>query len=162
MEWRPSIIPDYEVSECGDLRLLKNRSNLLAGKILKGRIGKGGYRIYQVLDDGIRRHFSAHRLVLSAFIGPPPTPHHQCAHWDGDPTNNHYTNLRWATPAENSADRVRHGRHMTGHRKFTAEEVLDMRALRDSGKSYFHIRQKYKISKGNLSAIINRDTWKHI
>jgi len=42
MEWRDSIIPDYEVSEYGDLRLLKNKSNLLAGKILKGRIGVGG------------------------------------------------------------------------------------------------------------------------
>ena len=162
MEWRGSIIPDYEVSEYGDLRLLKNKSNLLAGKILKGRIGKGGYREYQLSVGGIRVHLYAHRLVLAAFIGLPPTPQHQCAHWDGDPTNNHYTNLRWATPGENSADRVRHGRHMKGHRKFTAEEVLDMRKLGDSGKSYSYIRQKYKVSKGNLSAIINRDTWKHI
>jgi len=162
MEWRDSIIPDYEVSEYGDLRLLKNKSNLLAGKILKGRIKPEGYREYHVHADGIRVYFSAHRLVLSAFIGPPPTPQHQCAHWDGDPTNNHYTNLRWATPSENSADRVRHGRHLTGHRKFTAEEVLNMRELRDGGKSYSYIRQKYKVSKGNLSAIINRDTWKHI
>ena len=162
MEWRGSIIPDYEVSACGALRLLKNKSNLLAGKILKGRIGKGGYRIYKINIDGRGVTFYAHRLVLTAFLGPQPTPSHQCAHWDGDPINNHYTNLRWATPSENSADRVRHGRHMTGHRKFTEEEVLDMRALRDGGKSYSHIRQQYKISKGNLSAIINRDTWKHI
>jgi hypothetical protein len=162
MEWRGSIIPDYEVSEYGDLRLLKNKSNLLAGKILKGWIKKGGYREYQLNVDGISIHFYAHRLVLAAFIGPQPTPQHQCAHWDGNPSNNHYTNLRWATPAENSADRVRHGRHLTGHRKFTAEEVLDMRELGNSGKSYSYIRQKYKVSMGNLSAIINRDTWKHI
>ena len=162
MEWRGSILPDYEVSECGDLRLRKNKSNMLAGKILKGWIDKDGYREYKIHINGRGVTFYAHRLVLTAFLGPQPTPSHQCAHWDGDPINNHYTNLRWATPAENSADRVRHGRHMTGYRKFTAEEVLDMRALKNSGKSYSHIRQKYKISKGNLSAIINRDTWKHI
>ena len=40
MEWRGSIIPDYEVSECGDLRLLKNKFNQLAGKILKGWISR--------------------------------------------------------------------------------------------------------------------------
>ena len=162
MEWRGSIIPDYEVSECGDLRLRKNKSNMLAGKILKGWIDKAGYREYKININGRGVNFYAHRLVLTAFLGPQPTPSHQCAHWDGDPINNHYTNLRWATPAENTADKVRHGRHMSGHRKFTAEEVLDMRALRDGGKSYSHIRQQYKISKGNLSAIINRDTWKHI
>ena len=140
MEWRGSIIPDYEVSECGDLRLLKNKSNLLAGKILKGRIGKGGYRIYKINIDGRGVTFYAHRLVLAAFLGPQPTPSHQSAHWAGDPINNHYTNLRWATPAENTADKVRHGRHMSGHRKFTAEEVLDMRALKNSGKSYSFFR----------------------
>ena len=147
MEWRGSTIPDYEVSECGDLRLRKNKSNMLAGKILKGWIDKAGYREYKININGRGVNFYAHRLVLTAFLGPQPTPSHQCAHWDGDPINNHYTNLRWATPSENSADRVRHGRHMTGHRKFTEEEVLDMRALRDGGKSYSHIRQKYKISR---------------
>ena len=161
-EWRPASFPFYEVSECGDLRLLQNRSNRVAGTILKGTVKKSGHREYHVRVDGVEKHLSAHREVLFAFVGPPPTPDHQCAHWDGDPLNNHYSNLRWATAAENTADKVRHGRHMNGRRNFTEEQVLGMRAMRDAGKTYDQIRDVYTISKGNLSSIINRETWNHI
>jgi hypothetical protein len=160
-EWRPASLPYYEVSDRGDLRLLVNRSNRTAGMILKGTI-KRGYREYKILVEGKCIRATAHREVLLAFVGPPPTPSHQCAHWDGDPLNNHYTNLRWATPAENTADKVRHGRHMSGRRDFTEEQVLEIRALRDSGKSYAQIRETFPMSKGNLSSIINRKTWGHI
>jgi hypothetical protein len=36
--------------------------------------------------------------VAEAFIGPQPSPRHQVAHYDGVRDNNHYSNLRWATP----------------------------------------------------------------
>tara|TARA_R110000765_G_scaffold210099_1_gene315276 strand:+ start:1126 stop:1617 length:492 start_codon:yes stop_codon:yes gene_type:complete len=162
IEWRPASFPFYEVSERGDLRLLVNRSNRIAGTILKGNLKKGGYREYRVLVEGKDTHVYAHREVLIAFVGAPPTPSHQCAHWDGDPMNNHYSNLRWATMAENAADKVRHGRHRKGRRDFTEEQVLEIRALRDSGKSYAQIREIFSISKGNLSSIINRKTWDYI
>lgn len=162
MEWRYSNVPDYEVSEQGDLRLLKNKGNYVAGNILKGSCDRNGYRRYRLRIKGCRTGFSAHRLTLLAFVGPPPTPRHQCAHWDGNPSNNHYSNLRWATAAENAADRVRHGNHLVCYRKFTAEEVLDIRFLRASGETYSTIRKKYDISKGHLSNIINRSTRKHI
>jgi len=148
MEWRKTFLPFYEVSEYGDLRLLTNRSNRLAGTILKGSVKAGGYREYKIRWEGKEYHLGAHRLVLLAFVGEPPTPEHQCAHWDGDPTNNHHSNLRWATPAENK-----------GHRTFTKEQVREMRKMHEDGKSYRDIRQTYQISKGNLSAIINRQTW---
>jgi len=161
-EWRLASVPFYEVSEYGDLRLLVTRSNRIAGTILKGIITKGGYRQYSIRVEGRSVQVSSHREVLLAFVGPPPTPSHQCAHWDGDPSNNHYSNLRWATAAENTADKVRHGRHRNGHRRFTEEQVLEIRALRDSGKSYAQIREIFPVSKGNLSAIINRKTWDHL
>ena len=162
-EWRPSSVPFYEVSEYGDMRLLVGRSNKVAGTILKGSIKqKGGYREHRIWVGGKSTTVTSHREVLIAFVGPPPSPYHQCAHWDGDPVNNHHSNLRWATAAENTEDKVRHGRHLEGHRKFTSEEILDMREMKASGKRYIDIRAKYKISKGNLSAIINRQTWAHI
>jgi hypothetical protein len=34
--------------------------------------------------------------------------------------------------------------------------------MRDAGKTYDQIRDVYTISKGNLSSIINRETWNHI
>jgi len=160
-EWRRIHLEDYDVSENGDLRLRVNKSNRIAGHVLKGNISKG-YLRYQLNMNGKRHALYAHRLVLKAFIGEPPTIKHQAAHWDGNPLNNHYSNLRWATASENTADKVRHGRHLEGHRKFTEEDVLDMRAMHKAGNPYSRIIEKYKISKGNLSSIINRKTWDHI
>ncbi len=162
VEWRPSSSPYYEVSENGDMRLLVDRSNRLAGSILKGSVKKGGYRGYKIRDGDTSRYAYAHREVLFAFIGQPPTPEHQCAHWDGDPMNNHYSNLRWATPAENMDDKVRHGRHLEGARSLTQEQVLEIRAMRSRGKTYEQIRKVFPVSKSNLSYIINRKTWGYV
>lgn len=167
IEWRQSEHPCYEVSEYGDLRCMVARSNKPIGTLLKGSI-KHGYRWYKIGDEGNStrkgrfRHYAAHRLVLFAFVGPPPTPKHQTAHWDGNPLNNHFSNLRWATTGENTEDKIRHGNLYEGHRKYTTEQVLDMRAMREEGSKYSDIMDKYNISKGNLSAIINRQTWDHI
>ena len=146
------------------MRLLVNKNNKVAGTILKGHVkkGRGGYRVYNIRVDGKKLTIPAHREVLMAFVGPPPSADHQCAHYDGDSTNNHFSNLRWATAAENTADKVRHGRHLEGHRRFTKEQVLEMRAMRENGKTFAQIREVFKISKGNLSAIINRKTWAYL
>ena len=161
-EWRAASFPFYEVSEYGDLRLLVGRSNRPAGTILKGSVKPFGHREYRIWINGKAVHVSAHREVLFAFVGPPPTSSHQCAHWDGNPLNNHYSNLRWATAAENAADKVRHGRHRNGAREFTEEQVLEIRDMRDNGKSYREILDVHPMSKSNLSAIINRKTWAYI
>lgn len=168
MEWRQSVHPYYEVSEDGRLRSLVSRSNRLAGTILKGCAKKGGYVEYRLQEPGVGargakcKSYFAHRLVLIAFEGPPPTGKEQCAHWDGDATNNHISNLRWVSAAENTEDKIRHGRHRKGHRKLTEDMVLDIRAMRAKGLRYVDIQDKYKVSKGNLSAVINRTTWGYI
>ena len=168
MEWRQSEHLMYEVSEHGQLRSKVSRSHRLAGTVLNGSVKRGGYIEYRLQDHDPQGRGSsyarwpAHHLVLLAFVGPMPTPNHQCAHWDGNPANNHYTNLRWATAAENTADKVRHGTIYGGNRKFEVKQVLDMRAMREAGAKYSTIMDKYDISKGNLSAIINRQTWDYI
>lgn len=41
-----------------------------------------------------------HRLVLMAFVGPPPAGY-VCDHKDGSPSNNRLDNLEWVTHKEN-------------------------------------------------------------
>ena len=166
MEWRQSEHPMYDVSEYGGLRLKVSRANRCAGTILNGSVKqRGGYIEYKLQNHDQHgrgssyTRWSAHQLVLFAFVGPKPTPNHQCAHWDGNPRNNHYTNLRWATPAENTADKIRHGNIFNGNRQYTTEQVRDMRGMRERGAKYADIIAKYGVSKGNLSAIINRQIW---
>lgn len=57
-----------------------------------------------------RKRFLIHTLVLEAFVGPRPEGA-VCCHIDGDPTNNHVTNLRWGSYSDNNHDLVRHGTH---------------------------------------------------
>ncbi len=65
------------------------------------RTGKDGkYRSTTIQIDGKQRHLYVHRLVAKAFI---PNPHNkpQINHKDGDPSNNHVSNIEWCTPSEN-------------------------------------------------------------
>ncbi len=91
-----------------------------------------------------------------AFIGAPPTELHEVAHHDGDPSNNAVTNLRWATRAENHADKLRHGTHNRGERhplsKVTDAQVAAMRASTRSAK---HLAAEHGICPAHAWALKN-------
>lgn len=55
--------------------------------------------------EGKARELKTHRLVLEAFVGPRPPGMVGC-HGYGGPLDNSVGNLRWDTPAANTADRV--------------------------------------------------------
>ena len=78
------------------------------GRILAPGFIKG-YQVVTLCRDGKRIQRDVAHLVLETFCGPRPDGQQAC-HWDDDPNNNHLTNLRWDTPAGNSADALRNGR----------------------------------------------------
>ncbi len=162
VEWRQSFIADYEVSNEGQVRLLRNKNNLVAGRLLKGYQTKDGYRTLKIRCDGEIIHTSVHRMVAIAFLGPCPPDKNQVAHWDGNPRNNHVSNLRWATAAENTADKIRHGNHYKGNKKFTEDDIRDIRKMRSSGCRYVDIMDRYPTTKSNLSSILSGATWSHV
>ncbi|MBN9375862.1 MAG: HNH endonuclease [Cellulomonas sp.] len=100
-QWRPVVgHPTYEVSDAGHVR------NARTGHILaQTPAGKSGrYRKAHLGRSG--RNRLVHRLVAAAFLGPAPSfEPHDVDHIDGDPTNNHVSNLRWLSKSLNS------GRH---------------------------------------------------
>lgn len=103
----------YEVSSSGRVRSLPRldrRGRRIQGRILAAHpLPKGHLRV-KLSRDGDYEQGSVHRMVLTAFSGPPPDGH-ESLHGDGDPTNNNIENLRWGTRSENNLDRVRHGTH---------------------------------------------------
>lgn len=85
--WLPVVdCPGYEISNYGRLRSVKNY------RILKGGKTKEGYIKHFIAG----KHKKAHALVLEAFVGPRP-PKNDACHNDGNPKNNHVSNLRWGT-----------------------------------------------------------------
>ncbi len=108
-EWAP--VPGwaaYLVSDDGRVY------SMGAGQYLKPSARKrhGTDRVKHYAVNIGRRVRRVHHLVLEAFVGPRPSGLQAC-HWDGDPSNNALSNLRWDTPKANQADSARHGTKQT-------------------------------------------------
>lgn len=114
--WLPVIGYEgcYEVSDYGRVRSLGRRVNsptggrTLRARLLVPMLDTGGYPRVSLNLQGSVTIDRVHRLVLKAFVGPPPAGLWGC-HYDGNPGNNRLSNLRWDSPSSNVADAKRHG-----------------------------------------------------
>lgn len=164
VEWRlcPSF-PNHEVSEDGRVRnavALRTRSR---HHLLRGGVEKGYLRYQLSLPDGSKHLVGAHALVCEAWHGPKPTPEHEPAHWDGNRLNNHFANLRWATKAENAADRVRHGTNSLGERngfaRLSDREVSEIIAAPRSSYGWQgRLAREYGVSPSLISKLLGGKT----
>lgn len=105
----------------------------------------------------------AHRLMCEHRHGPPPTPKHEVAHSCG---NGHLgcvnpSHLRWATSAENHADKLIHGTHNRGERNNQVKlSEADVRAIRTtSGITQSKIAERYGVGQQTISRIVGRKSW---
>lgn len=170
-EWRliPDF-PDYEVSECGDVRRIKDGVTRKAGHTLSGNVDVKGYRRDKLSRNGKKTLKQAHALVLEVFVGPRPTRKHQGAHWDGNRLNNHISNLRWATSKENIADRFRHGTDMRGERngraKLSSNDVAQIRSAYKAGAGRHglgtSLARQYGVSSTVIYHIASERLWPHV
>lgn len=113
-----------------------------------------------------------HRLVLTAFHGPPPTPRHEAMHLNNIKSDNRSSNLRWGLHWENmEMDRGRNHSHAGARNpnsKLTAEQVQVIRTAYDNKTGYFWGRKElsmgFKISEKQLTLIAQRKQggWKHL
>src|SRR3546814_19306228 len=90
-------------------------TTLFRSRVLVLCLNKSGYLAGKMGIEGQRKNFEVHRLVCEAFHGPAPDGQ-QAAHKDGVRTNCYASNLRWATPASNTADKYGHGTILRGAR----------------------------------------------
>ena len=118
---------------------------------------RGSYLAVSLWENNKGKLWTVHKLVALAFLGPPPTPKHAVAHYDGDKTNNHFTNLRWATKAENEADKIRHGRTNRGERngqaKITDAQAEQIKQRCGNGEKASALAAEYGISSSAISNI---------
>lgn len=159
-------LPDYDISECGEVRrITPTHKRRDVPYVLKNTPDNGYLWINACLPNGSVRKTSVHRLVCEAFHGKPPEGRKYTAHNDGDGTNNSKSNLRWATQSENLADRKRHGTDPTGERgsgaKLTAEQVKTIRQ-KFTGKigEQTAFAAQYGVTVSAIHSVVRGHTWK--
>ena len=155
-KWKPiADFPGYEVSDHGRVRSNRVRD---VWKTRKPGTIQHGYQNITLSRDGKNHTRTIHRLVLTAF-GREPQEGEVCRHLDGNPANNHISNLCWGTQKENSHDRYRHGT-MYGknpHRiKWTQEQIDEVMWLHDYGWTGVEIAEKFEVSKDTVYRTINK------
>lgn len=135
-------------------------SQFCRGRELRGCKNKLGYQRIWIQREGRRTETFAHVLVAQAFIGAAPSPDHEVAHNDGNPSNNHFSNLRWATHAENMGDKRKHGTYTCGERHSRAKLTLpEARAIFSSRDRYSAIADRFGISLGTIGDIKKGRSW---
>jgi hypothetical protein len=159
----------YEISEHGDVRskdmVVGAKSGATAirkGRVL-AKVRKTNDYLCVTLTDGINRpQIAIHRLVARAFIGEGPIGLH-VLHNDGNKSNNHFTNLRYGTPAENIADTKRHGKQKFGsqhpHAKLDEDAVV---TILTSTRPAREIAAWFGVTPAHISAVKRRRVWQHV
>lgn len=150
--------PGYQVSDHGRCRS--------ASKILQPCKSFQGYLKFRLARNGHVVNLSAHRAVLLAFVGEPPTPKHECCHFDGSKDNNHLSNLRWGTREENCADKLRHGTMPLGERcltsRLTLDDVREIRRLCAKGFVARKVAALFDVAPGTVKDILQGRRWRHL
>lgn len=116
------------------------------------------------IDGGsLTKNFYVHRLVSSLFCpNNDPSELTQVNHKDGDKSNNHYSNLEWASPSDN----MRHshkrglnmGRRQHGSTRKAGDEVVAWAyyQVKFLGRGITDVATKSNLPRTTLSSIMNK------
>ena len=156
----------YSISEYGHVRskdmVVGAKGGAIAirkGRLLTQVLKNSGYFAITLTNGVDRPQVAIHRLVARAFIGECPLGLH-VLHSDGDKANNHYSNLRYGTPAENVADTAKHGKQRMGVKHPMAKLNVDaVRHIRASEQTGVFMAALYHVTAAHISAIRRNKVW---
>lgn len=112
------------------------------------------------------RRTLASMIVCQKAHGPRPSNHeaaHSCGNGNLGCVNPKH--LRWATPKENSADKLIHGTHNRGENcgmaKLTGEAVSKIRSALTDGAAINDLAERYHVSPRTIRHIRDGDRWSY-
>ena len=151
--------PDYEVSNLGRIRSNKDRTS---PRILSLNRRRTGHLCVSMSHRGVRERRSVHRIVATAWVGPPQTGQ-VTRHLDGNPANNVSTNLAWGTYKENQEDSRQHGTLSIGSRNGKAKITEEIASLiKTSNKATVLLAKELGLARWAVQRIRSGRTWKHV
>ncbi len=108
----------------------------------------------------------AHRVMCEMVHGDPPTPDHDAAHSCGKRSCCNHTHIRWATRAENEADKKIHGTatigEANGRAKISERDARRIRARARSGESAVALAHEYGLHDSTIYRIKTGKRWSEI
>ena len=169
VSWKP--IPllgcDYSASSLGNIRRETPKRGTNRKRHLRVTRLSSGYPYLSITRNRTRKNFFVHRLVLEAFVGPPPTPQHECNHKNGIRSDNRIENLEWVTRKQN----MRHSFEILGRQtlkgsrhnkaKFSDDQIADIRQS-PSSISNKELASQYGVSHSTIHRIRTYRLWKHL
>lgn len=110
-----------------------------------------------------RGSVGAHQYICEAVNGPRPSPKHHAAHNCGNKWCVNPAHVRWATPVENNADKVKHDTAQRGERhpnaRLRKEDVVEIRA---STKPDATLARKFAVTVQCVNQIRAGKSWRHL
>ena len=176
--WKPILGYEdcYAVSDQGQVKRtahtgkwINRPPGLLAARI---KIKGGGYAVFHLCKDGVRKDCPAHRLVWTAFNGPIPAGL-QVNHLNGNKTDNRLCNLEVCTLSQNMQHAYRVLKipapnnpspgSKNGSAKLSEADIPAIVALYRTGKyRQKDIGKMFGVSQRMISLITRREKWQHV
>lgn len=153
--------PNYEINING---IVRNRKT---GKVKQQYINDSGYCMVTLhKDNNNGKPRRVHRLIAKHFIPNPDNKPH-INHKDGNPLNNHVSNLEWCTHKENMQHGFRTGLinnsgEKNGQSKLTQKQVLEIKERLADGESQYSISKDYPVSRSCILGIKTGRLWNHL
>lgn len=178
IEWRdiPGYKGRYQVSDAGQVRRIESLKGHPAGEF-KTKPNQTGYVIVCLTTSGKKKYMHAHRLVMLAFVGECPKGI-DVNHKNGIRHDNRLENLEYVTRSENMQHAInvlgsRTGNYLGkpnlksrgelhGNASLDEKTVRKIREMVAAGMMQKDMMHLFGATQQNISAIVNRKTWKHI
>ena len=137
-----------------------------SGKMKTRNKGNTEYQIINLtLQDGSKKTFRVHRLVLMAFAPIENMQNLEVNHIDGNKKNNTLKNLEWVTSSENKLhafvtglNKPRRG-EKSNFSKLAQDKIELFFKLRAEGWTQKRIAEEVGCTRSNISYILNKKTW---
>lgn len=128
------------------------KTRKIPGKMMTPLPNRGGYLHVTLSNNGVKKLFRLHTLVLTTFVGPCP-PGMECRHYpDQDRKNNRLENLQWGTRGENNKDKRENGTNY--FRKHSPKFIARIRKLSRRMRNV-DISNKLGVSQQYVSNVIH-------